>query len=395
MVHKRQQIMKGIVLVLCQVFFLVSPLIVYSVSAKGKYDVELSLEELKSGIFLPVTINETPYTFLLDTGSTFTVLNSSFKPILGEPLALGQAETPVGQSSVQFYQSIDVMTGEINIKTKLPFLIADLDFFSKVIGEKFDGIAGMAFIHDYIWDIDFDNNIVRILSELDNPPSKNKFSGIKMSSSPKGVPLVPVEIAGKMTPFMLDTGDTGSGRLTTEMIDSLSKNNLIENIAWDSSVNVSGISKIRRVRVREMKVGSHTYNGLLMQESIQNALGLGFLNRHHVIMDFPNQQLYLKKGLGSFHVDRLDKSGIKLINDNGQLIVALVDARGPAKSAGIQKEDIIRSVNKTLTSGEDLLRVREIFKENDGEEIFLAINRNGKEINFSFVLNKNYNFLMQ
>jgi hypothetical protein len=179
------------------------------------------------------------------------------------------------------------------------------------------------------------------------------------------------------------------------MIDYLSKNNLIENIAWDSSVNVSGISKIRRVRVREMKVGSHTYSGLLMQESIQNALGLGFLNRHHVIMDFPNQQLYLKKGLGSFHVDRLDKSGIKLINDNGQLIVALVDARGPAKSAGIQKEDIIRSVNNTPTSGEDLLRVREIFKENDGEEIFLAINRNGKEINFSFVLNKSYNFLMQ
>ena len=75
--------MKGIVLVLCQVFFLVSPLIVYSVSAKGEYDVELSLEELKSGIFLPVTINEMPYTFLLDTGSTFTVLNSSFEPILG------------------------------------------------------------------------------------------------------------------------------------------------------------------------------------------------------------------------------------------------------------------------------------------------------------------------
>ncbi len=142
-----------------------------------------------------------------------------------------------------------------------------------------------------------------------------------------------------------------------------------------------------------MKVGSDTYSGLLLGESTQNALGLRFLNRHHVIMDFPNQQLYLKKGLGSFQVDRLDKSGIKLINDNGQLIVAIVDARGPAKSAGIQKGDKIISVNNIPFSGKDLIGIREIFKGNDGEEIFLVINKNGKNSKISFVLDKSFNFL--
>ena len=387
--------MKKIFKFIFQALFLLSSLLVLSFSAEASNSNEFKLEGFKSGIYLPVKINEEPYTFLLDTGSTFTVLNSSFKPILGKPLTSGQVATTVGKSGVEYYRPIDVVTGDINIKTKLPYIVADLDFFSKVTGKKFDGIAGMAFIHKYIWNINFDEDTVKILSELDSTTAKKDFSIIKLSPSIQGVPFVPVEIGGEKSLFMLDTADTGSGRLTSEMIDLLSKKNLIEEVAWDTSVSLSGITKIRRVRVREIKVGPHTYNGLLMQESKQNSLGLSFLYRHHVIIDFPNQQLYLKKGLGSFQIDRLDKSGIKMINDNKKLTVALVDERGPAKSAGILKGDIIKSINNLPVSGNELIKVRELFKGDDGEEFFLTINRNDEDIDFLLKLKKGFDFVTQ
>ena len=374
------------------IFLAVSLLFLSSFPSEAEVVAEFRQEGLKNGVFLPVAISEKTYKFLVDTGSTFTALNSSFKPFLGKPLTSGKVATTVGQSGVEYYSPIDITTtGDINIKTNLPYISADFNFFSKVVGTKFDGIVGMAFLHKYIWDINFDDNTFRMLSAIETPEHLKNFSSINMSSSVSGVPLVPVEAGGERLLFMLDTGDTGSGRLTGEVIDFLYKNNLIESTMWDTSVSLSGITKIRRVRVRE--IGPDTYSGLIMQESNQNALGLRFLSRHHVKMDFPNQKLHLRKGLGSFHSDRLDKSGLKLISDNGSLVVAFVDMRGPAIKAGILQGDIITSVNNSSTSGKNLTEVREILKGQDGEKVFLVIKRSDIEIKSTVVLDKSYNFI--
>jgi hypothetical protein len=239
-------------------------------------------------------------------------------------------------------------------------------------------------IHKHIWDINFDDDTIKIHSVRDTPLGENGFDIIDMYATSQGVPSVPVKFGTKESIFIVDTGDNGSGRLTTEMIDFLIDNNLVESVAWDSIASLSGITKIRRVRVREVKVGSSTYRGLLMHEGHQNALGLEFLNRHHIIMDFLNSKLYLKKGFGAFRVDREDKSGIKLMNHNGQLVVALLNDRGPAKAGGMKKGDIIQSINNSSLSGKDLNKIREILKGNNNENISLVIKRNQEILNITF-----------
>ncbi|MDB4285384.1 PDZ domain-containing protein [bacterium] len=89
-------------------------------------------------------------------------------------------------------------------------------------------------------------------------------------------------------------------------------------------------------------------------------IGLGFLKRYHAMLDFPNRKLYLKRGLKSFKRDREDKSGIKLINDNGHLVIGLIDKRGPAADAGLATGDVISRVNSTAVSGSDLARARRV-----------------------------------
>lgn len=374
------------------VFLLISTLFLYPNLVEAQTDAEFKLVGSESAIFLPILINDIPYTFLFDTGATYTILDSSFKPFLGQPLQKGKVETATGQSEVEYYKPLDIIVGGINLKAKSPFIVTDLELFTKVIGSDFHGLIGMASIYKHIWDINFDDETIKVHSERDTSLGDNGFESIDMFATGQGVPFVPVKLGTKESRFIVDTGDSGSGRLTTEMIDFLINNNLVESVAWDSSVSFSGITKVRRVRVQEMKVGASTYKGLLMREGHQNALGLRFLNRHHVIMDFLNSKLYLKKGLGTFRVDREDKSGIKLINHNGQLIVALLDDLGPAKAGGIKKGDIIQRINNSSLSGKDINKIRKIFKGNNNEIISLVIKRNQEVLNVTFMLQEGFDY---
>ena len=72
--------------------------------------------------------------------------------------------------------------------------------------------------------------------------------------------------------------------------------------ADDSYVSVSGVSKFIRVRVKEITIGENVYKGVVMREILQNALGLGFMRRHHIILDFIEQKLHFKRGLGSMQM---------------------------------------------------------------------------------------------
>lgn len=130
-----------------------------------------------------------------------------------------------------------------------------------------------------------------------------------------------------------------------------------------------------------------------MTESFQNALGLGFLKQHHVIFDFINRDFFFKKGLGVFQVEREDKSGLKLISHNNQVVVALIDERGPAAKAGIRKGDIIAKLFGTPVSGKDLFNLRNLLKGEDGEEILLDINRSDERLTINFELEKGFDFV--
>jgi predicted aspartyl protease len=354
---------------------------------------EANLEETMDAVLLPVTIEGKSYSFLFDTGSTFTVFDKSLEHLLGKPLQIRlKTETPANGMSLSFFKSIDVMLGKLNLKTRSPFMTADLKFMSKVLGRGFQGIIGMSFIHKYIWELDFDQKIIRVLSSDSKITSSDYDTSINIHATSRGAPVIMIELIENSIPFLIDTGGTGSGQLTKDVIGLLIEQRLVSDVASDAMVSISGVHFTRRVRINHFKVGSLEYRNLLMGESQQNAIGLRFLKRHRSVLDFPNKRLYLRKGLYSI-LDREDKSGIKIINDNGKIIIELFDKRGPAVVAGLKKGDIIKSINGMPVNGNDLLRVRDILKGENGKEIIIKINRDGKSIEVRFILKKGYDHL--
>lgn len=348
---------------------------------------------MEQTIFLPVTINELPYNFLIDTGATFTILDSSFKPLLGKAQTKTQAETSTGQSDVLFYKPVDIYAEDQNLTTNHQFIVWDLTLLTKVIGTEFQGIIGMAILYKHVWDFNFDEQTLIMRSQSLKGADESGFERVKITLSIHGIPAIPVEVGNQKTDFIIDTGDNGFGRLQPELIDSLINQNLIESVAIDTTTSLSGIAEIRRIRAKEITIGTNTYKNVVMMESLQNALGLGFLKRHHVIMDFPNKEFYFKKGIGVFQPDREDKSGLKLLSHNEKIIVALVDERGPAAKAGVKKGDVIVSINESDVTRTDLLKVRDALKGTDGEEISIDISRSSEDMNIRFKLEEGIDFI--
>jgi hypothetical protein len=355
---------------------------------------ETKLQEPLDAILLPVTIKRKTYTFLFDTGSTLTVFDKSLEYLLGEPLDINlKINTPSGITSLSYYNPINVMIGSLNLKSQLPFITADLKFVGKVIGREFQGIIGMSFIHKYIWKLDFYEKIIQILSSDSALTPDNFDANIIIHPTQLGVPVIMIDLIGSSVPFVIDTGDTSSGGLTKAVIDLMIEKKLVSDVASDTAVSVSGEYIKRRVRVNNFKVGPLEYSGLLMHESPQNVIGLKFLKRHRFILDLPNSRLYLRKEPKISILEREDKSGIKIINDNGQIVIGLIDKRGPAATADLKKGDVIKSINNMLVDGNDLLTIRDIFKGENGKKILIKFERDGKRIETSIVLKKGYDHL--
>ena len=203
---------------------------------------ETKLQQPLDAILLPVIIKEKTYTFLFDTGATLTVFDKSLEYLLGEPLNIKlETETSTGKMPLSFYNPIDVMLGKLNLKTKLPFLTADLKFLGKVLGQEFQGVIGMNFIHQYIWKLDFDEKIIQILSSNTTLSPDNYDTMIDIHPTPRLVPVIMIDMIEKSVPFIIDTGDTGTGRLTKDVIDLMIEKKLVSDVASDTAVAVDPI----------------------------------------------------------------------------------------------------------------------------------------------------------
>src|SRR5437879_3678340 len=88
---------------------------------------------------VPVTLFGSEHFLLVDTGTSATALDTSYRAQLGEPVSrFGEQD---------FYRSPKILLAQTALGTEKVFC-ADLKMFSLVTGEPCDGILGMDFLKD-------------------------------------------------------------------------------------------------------------------------------------------------------------------------------------------------------------------------------------------------------
>ena len=341
-----------------------------------------------SGIFLPVNFDGKECSFLFDTGASFVVLDKSFRHLLAKPLSLKEAQartgiefkskhiiTPNGEIELEMFKAISLKLGSLQVANRFPYILADLQPLWPFSGEKFCGILGMSFLHQFRWEIDFDTQKVK--GYIGAEPYMGEYTArTPIFWSHSHIPQVSMHLQGKKVAFDIDTGDNGSGRIRKENLIFLQAQSQILASQKQEIVTVSSLSVSREYRLRSVRFANVLYPKIVLQESGQNAIGLNFLKRHNIIFDFPFSMLYLQHHKDYAKVQALDKSGLRIILQEKKLIVFSVKPHKGAILKNIKKGDEILSVkgHKDL----NLYEMRKLTRGEEGSEFFVKIKRGGK-----------------
>ena len=338
-------------------------------------------------IVIPVNIQGQEYLFVLDTGSSHTTFDASLRGILGKPKRTVKAGTLTNPMIVQTFESPTVRIGPFSLQKRSEIACLDLTMFSMIDGRKISGFLGMDFLKNCIIQIDFDKGLLTFFKhdEVDTSSFDQQFD---FNYNSQGLPQIKGRILDEINiDFVIDGGNLSTGDLYHETFEKLIEKKDIQ-VSETLAATPSGSQKMRQMRIKSLKVGAFNYKDLIFEESNQSSLGLEFLSRHFVILDFPNKVMYLKKGEQFDKIDESGMSGLALLLISDKLTVHSVSRESAAEKAGILAGDIIHKIEGKEAGNYESGQIRQLLKSGHGRKITMTIERNGETKEITLTLEK-------
>lgn len=347
---------------------------------------EFAINGQDGPIFVPVVFKGIERNFILDTGASHTVFDVAFRDDLGDPLQSKIGLTAGDPIQATLYHAPEAWVGPLNLKQAETVLCYDHRMLSMIVGKRIDGILGMNFLKRYIVRIDFDNGKL-ILLDPKTLPSPSWGEVVEIHRHKMGVFLTQVRILDADTAMVIDTGNDSVATLQRQLFDYVRKAQG-GRTATSLGQTASGTVSSQMIRLQRLTVGSRGYSNVLVDEGNFNMLGLEFLARHIVTLDFPRGRMYLKKGKHFDRVDEADMSGLHLLKIGGKVTVHSVDKDSPAQKAQIEAHDIILTVNSQSAAEMDMAALRNLLRSGDKKKIDMTIKHGGTKKTVSFLLKK-------
>ncbi len=146
-------------------------------------------------------------------------------------------------------------------------------------------------------------------------------------------------------------------------------------------------------RVREVKIGKFIFENPIASftdkqiEGVnRNSVGMGFLGRFNMIVDFNNAKLYLKPNRDYNDSFEFDMSGIRIAPSGEKFVISYVLPDSPAEEAGIKEGDQVISIEGELLTTENLNEITSVFSSKPKKKVTLTVIRDGQEKEISFRL---------
>lgn len=211
------------------------------------------------------------------------------------------------------------------------------------------GYLGMDGVKDFKICIDFDRGWLSFLRSV----PRNAGARVPLTLR-NGCPQVSVTINGRGYSFIIDTGclSYGAGAACKRDFDAMVVRN--EMLVVDTRSMASDFGEgIHRTGVLAvpMAIGPFHHEGLVFADladasSADNILGIDFLRRYLVTIDFAENAIYLSPGRNVELIDASrDPGGLRLARSQGRIVVTCVGWRCAASAAGIRAGDEVVKVN--------------------------------------------------
>jgi hypothetical protein len=218
---------------------------------------------------------------MVDTGSSATSLKKDLEPELGECLGIVVMKGAYGLETNSMYQAPKLYLGDTPLLT------------DKVIHTAGWAALGMDTLQHYCIQLDFTSHKIRFLNpnSLDTNDLGEAFP---LTLADDNHVIVHAPFLGR-SEWVLDTGSPFDFVLTAQVFEQASRGQQVVPIAVGANDKMpySGACFSKAV------LGGHTYTDLHIYHdsagNVPNMIGLTFLARHLVTLNFPKRVMYLKQ----------------------------------------------------------------------------------------------------
>jgi hypothetical protein len=313
-------------------------------------------------IRVPVTIGQKEHVFLVNTGLVTSTIDQSLQKELDLPKIQVEIRGKRGGKIRDRFGGLEAALR--NIPLEFPGGVETADYTA--LNDRLDldcrGEIGMDVLQRYIVQIDFDQGILRFLASL--PPSPGEALRITSLGGENGAPTVPATIPG-LPPERCIVGTARGGsslEIRSELLAQLAEKKQVEIFDKEKGATRSGGVSYQVGRLEAVQVGKFRHEGLIVNSAEQSGIGLSYLARFLVTIDFPRGKMYLKKGA---HFDDPDSPlnlwEVGIGRDGDKVSVREVGGYGPAHRLGLRASDIVESVNGCPVARLSNWQVRRLF----------------------------------
>jgi hypothetical protein len=179
--------------------------------------------------------------------------------------------------------------------------------------------------------------------------------------------------------LIVDTGSDGAVDLSRSIFAALVGSRQIRPAADILIATAAKYEAVREGSLSEFSLGPYKHTGLSVSSADDSNVGLSYLKRYRVTIDFLNRKMYLAKGKHFADPEEpFIRTGLHLLLKQGVTEVDVVDAASPAERAGIRKDDRIMRIAGKAAADLRLSQIRHLLKSSNGADIPLTVQRGGK-----------------
>ncbi len=338
-------------------------------------------------ILLPVEFKGRALTFFLDTGATHMVYDESLRGELGALVRSQRVLTAGGYKDMPVYAAPSAHLGKLDLSGGSVAIVSDFAALRKLTGKDIRGAIGTSALRQVVLRLDMDNREVLLL-QGDGREHAEWGVALPMPLSHQGMPTVRGELDGNTAiDFVLDTGATTTGHLPQDVFRQVQAAG--GRASTQTSVeSARGPRTELLTRVPRLAVGPFEMKELIFASTPTVAvLGGGFLRRYNTTFDFEGKRLYLAQSRTFAQADEILMSGMHIGRSNGNVVVQVVDADGPAARAGIAVGDILTAVDGKNIAEMDLGEINSLLRQAD-KSIPLIITRGQRVFQMKITLKR-------
>ena len=410
----------------------------------NKKKIVIPFKLINNLIFIAINVNGVELNFLLDTGVDETILLSledkevNLNNIEKIKLrGLGGAEAVEGLKSSNNILAIeDLIDRHHNL-----YIVLDQNFnFSTHIGIPVNGIIGYSFFKNNLVEINYDSKKMTVWND-DKKIRKRihkKYVTVPISienNKPYAQTLVKMNNEETAVKLLLDLGNSDAIWLFQDVNPAIK----VPQKSFDDYLGkgFSGDVLGKRSRIAKFNIDKFEFENpiiampdnksiksVTMVENRMGSIGGEIFKRFSVILDYKNNQLFLKKSKQFELPFNYNMSGIELQNEGMQWVqetvplktvnisdntfdengnkvntnfkykftlkpiytIANIRKDSSAELCGLKKGDTIIRINNTFGYKYPLEEINEILKSEEGKWLYFEIERNNQILKFKFQL---------